>query len=307
MATQATSMGRLGSLAPRAGPSSASTGRARPTSPLAASARLALSSLSGRAHLAGPGAPLLRASRRRRPALVAASAIEASTLTVKEDSSGTEYPVVTRLWAGDDYRSLGAGVRQKKVVLFNVNVYALTVYVEAEKAAHELGVRYRGGFFETEQDFCDAILDGAFGKAIQLTILRSGVGEAIAEAIEEAIAPRMRLMQQTAVLDEFTGFFKERSEAIDKGSNVMIFFTQTGTVNLALRSAAACEETGAAVNWLGGVPDKSIESPALARALLEVWLGENSVVPNAKPTFAAGAKALLESDNIRRQTRKGGS
>jgi len=141
----------------------------------------------------------------------------------------------------------------------------------------------------------------------QLTILRSGVGEAIAEAIEEAIAPRMRLMQQTAVLDEFTGFFKERSEAIDKGSNVMIFFTQTGTVNLALRSAAACEETGAAVNWLGGVPDKSIESPALARALLEVWLGENSVVPNAKPTFAAGAKALLESDNIRRQTRKGGS
>jgi hypothetical protein len=142
---------------------------------------------------------------------------------------------------------------------------------------------------------------------LQLTILRSGVGEQIADAIEEAIAPRMRLMQQTAVLDEFIGFFKQRAEDIDKAANVMIFFTQTGTVNIAVKSAAACEQTGPAVNWLGGVPEKSIESPALSRALLEVWLGENSVVPNAKPVFAAGAKALLESENIRRQTRKGGS
>eukprot|EP00193_Tetraselmis_chui_P016742 CAMPEP_0177790452 /NCGR_PEP_ID=MMETSP0491_2-20121128/23362_1 /TAXON_ID=63592 /ORGANISM="Tetraselmis chuii, Strain PLY429" /LENGTH=301 /DNA_ID=CAMNT_0019312527 /DNA_START=135 /DNA_END=1040 /DNA_ORIENTATION=+ len=301
MAAQAMSSGRAAATVS----SCPASFRPRPASngALPSPARLALSSLSGRTHIAST-APLVAQRRRAPPRVVAASPVEASTLSAKDDSSGTEYPMVVRLWAGDEYRSLGASARQKRVVLFNVNVYALTVYVEAQKAAHELGVRYRGGFFETEQDFCDAIMDGAFGKAIQLTILRSGVGEQIADAIEEAIAPRMRLMQQTAVLDEFIGFFKQRAEDIDKAANVMIFFTQTGTVNIAVKSAAACEQTGPAVNWLGGVPEKSIESPALSR---EVWLGENSVVPNAKPVFAAGAKALLESENIRRQTRKGGS
>lgn len=38
-----------------------------------------------------------------------------------------------------------------------------------------------------------------------------------------------------------------------------------------------------------------------------MYLGENSVVPDAKKEWAKGAKALLESDQIKRDTRKGGS
>jgi len=47
-------------------------------------------------------------------------------------------------------------------------VYAVTVYVEAEKAARELGVRSRGGFFEgdADEDFALALVDGAFAKAL---------------------------------------------------------------------------------------------------------------------------------------------
>jgi hypothetical protein len=45
-------------------------------------------------------------------------------------------------------------------------VYSVAAYVEADKAAKELGVRERGGFFETDGDFCDALLDGAFHKAL---------------------------------------------------------------------------------------------------------------------------------------------
>jgi len=231
-------------------------------------------------------------------------------LTTRDDATGVEYPMVTRFWAGDEYRSLGASsLVNKTLFIFSSPVYALTCYVEAEKAAHELGVRYRGGFFETEQDFCDAIMDGAFGKAIQLTILGNNVAEQLAVAIEEAAGPRMRLMQQGSMLDELTLYLRERTEAIAPGSNLVLFFTQTGTLNVSIK-ASASEEEGApsgSVNWLSGVPEKSIESPALVRALLEVWLGENGVVPAAKPVIAAGAKALLESENIRRQTRKGGS
>jgi len=230
-------------------------------------------------------------------------------LNTTDDSSGTEYPMVTRLWAGEEYRSLGAGsLSTSWLFFFSSSVYAITAYVEAEKAAKELGVRYRGGFFETEQDFCDAIMDGAFGKAFQITMLKDGLNEEIATAIEEAIAPRMRLMQQGSVMDEFLGYWRSRAEAMGKGSNVVLFFTQTGTLNMAVKSAAeGDEEISGNVNWLSMVPEKAIESPALFRALLEVWLGENGVVPAVKPIFAAGAKALLESENIRRQTRKGGS
>eukprot|EP00191_Tetraselmis_sp_GSL018_P003071 CAMPEP_0177600390 /NCGR_PEP_ID=MMETSP0419_2-20121207/13595_1 /TAXON_ID=582737 /ORGANISM="Tetraselmis sp., Strain GSL018" /LENGTH=292 /DNA_ID=CAMNT_0019093375 /DNA_START=77 /DNA_END=955 /DNA_ORIENTATION=- len=227
--------------------------------------------------------------------------------SIRDEASGTEYPTVQRFWAGEDCRSLGASVRSKSFFLFNVNVYSLTCYVEAAKAAKELGVRYRGGFFETEQDFCDAIMDGAFVKAIQLTILRSNAGSQVADAIEEAIAPRMRMMQQSATLEEFAGFFRERSEAITKGTNVLLLVTPTGTLNVAIRQRADPEQITGEVDWLGGVPDKVIESPGLCRALLEVWLGENSVTPGAKPVFAAGARALLESENIRRDSRKGGS
>lgn len=37
---------------------------------------------------------------------------------------------------------------------------------QADRCAKELGVRERGGFFEKDGDFCDAIVDGAFNKVL---------------------------------------------------------------------------------------------------------------------------------------------
>jgi hypothetical protein len=47
-------------------------------------------------------------------------------------------------------------------------VYAVALYVEAEKASKELGVRDRGGFFENDDDFCSALVDGGFIKLLQV-------------------------------------------------------------------------------------------------------------------------------------------
>lgn len=55
------------------------------------------------------------------------------------------------------------------------------------------------------------------------------------------------------------------------------------------------------------VADLSIASASLCRALFEVYLGSNSVVPEGRKEWANGARSLLESDKIRRQTRKGGT
>lgn len=47
-----------------------------------------------------------------------------------------------------------------------LQVYVAALYVEAERCAHELGVRYRGGFFANDDDYTSALLDGAFNKVM---------------------------------------------------------------------------------------------------------------------------------------------
>ena len=48
----------------------------------------------------------------------------------------------------------------------------MALFVEADKCAKELGVRARGGFFERDEDFCTAIMDGAFQKVIAVRLAR---------------------------------------------------------------------------------------------------------------------------------------
>lgn len=209
-----------------------------------------------------------------------------ASLTYKEASSGIEFPLVQKLWLGDEMRCVGAGCRywqpgslvagtpclltpsaalcpcpppasppsvvaaprrSKKVAFIGVKVYAVALYVEAEKMARELGVRNRwvpacragarragtaavhrppqreppalrphlqarpaapctslhhptlhalhrrGGFFEGDDDFCQALVDGGCVKALQLELARDVEGAQFVEALEEALAPRMRL------------------------------------------------------------------------------------------------------------------
>jgi hypothetical protein len=60
-----------------------------------------------------------------------------------------------------------------------VQVYAVSVYVEAEKAARELGVRQRGGFFDDnrDEDYALALVDGAFAKALVVRLVRKVEGK----------------------------------------------------------------------------------------------------------------------------------
>ena len=60
----------------------------------------------------------------------------------------------------------------------------MTVYVEAEKAARELGVRARGGFFadDADEDYALALVDGAFAKALVVHLVRKVDGKTFYEA-----------------------------------------------------------------------------------------------------------------------------
>ena len=54
-------------------------------------------------------------------------------------------------------------------------------------------------------------------------------------------------------------------------------------------------------------PDLRIDSPGMCRALFEVYLGGSTVVPEAKAAWAKGARQLLDSEEVRRASRRGGS
>ena len=55
----------------------------------------------------------------------------------------------------------------------------MAVFVEAEKAARELGVRQRGGFFDDnrDEDYALALVDGAFSKALVVRLVRKVEGK----------------------------------------------------------------------------------------------------------------------------------
>lgn len=192
---------------------------------------------------------------------------------------------------GEETRALGAGVRNKKIAFLNVKVYAVALYVEAAKAAHELGVRDRGGYFENDDDFTSALVDGAFIKALQIEMVRDVDGSTFVEALEEALRPRMALAGDLSSLEKLRDYFIN-AKKMTKGTKIVLLYRTDATLDV----TKDLEE-----------PPLSIASPTLCRALFEVYLGESSVVPEARKEWAKGARALLESEKVKRDSRKGGS
>ena len=77
---------------------------------------------------------------------------------------------------------LGHCLSRNKLLKFTfqlaIQIYAIALYVEAAKAARELGIRDRGGFFKdaSDEDYATAIVDGAFDKLLQVHLVRNVEG-----------------------------------------------------------------------------------------------------------------------------------
>lgn len=224
----------------------------------------------------------------------------ASGQTITEKATGVTFPEVTKFWHGEPFRCMGAGVRTKKVAFINVKVYAVALFVEAEAAARELGVRHRGGFFsdDSNDDYNQALTDGAFSKLLQVQLVRKIEGDQFFEAIEEALTPRLRITGELSTLTKFKEFFNGRS--LEKGTNILLLWKTEGVLEV-----VANPESGGA-DYSQVKPDLTIESPGLCRALFEVYMGSSAVVPDAKAAWAEGARKLVDSDETRRSSRKGG-
>ncbi len=73
--------------------------------------------------------------------------------------------------------ALAPAARKLRLRTFSFpQVYSVAAYVEADRAAKELGLRQRGGFFDTDDDYGQAIIDGAFNKALVVGVGGGGPG-----------------------------------------------------------------------------------------------------------------------------------
>lgn len=199
----------------------------------------------------------------------------------------------------------------------------------------------------------------------QFRLLRDITGQQFADAIDEALGPRLRLAGAAPALQQFTQFFGGRQ--LPKGATVVLVWPLPAPGKEAVLSGdvvAPGEERDlvATAPPVGGsetcslspvavavgrrpclpsaksnpnhthsltqdrrsntTPTRTtqrqrktrpthkqlrIESPALARALFELFLGDDSVVPDARAVFASGARELVDSDAVTRAARKQGA
>eukprot|EP01023_Acetabularia_acetabulum_P067578 TRINITY_DN9350_c1_g1_i1.p2 TRINITY_DN9350_c1_g1~~TRINITY_DN9350_c1_g1_i1.p2 ORF type:complete len:282 (+),score=53.59 TRINITY_DN9350_c1_g1_i1:250-1095(+) len=227
-------------------------------------------------------------------------------LVVKEQGTGVEFPLVRQFWAGDKCRCLGAAERIKQILILKAKVYAVSLYVESELAARELGVRSRGGYFDANQDqeYCDAILDGAFVKCVILHMVRSVDGQAIFGALDEALRPRLQVTGELGKLQELQQIFE--GSQFEDGDEVLLMWLLDGTLNVHINKASS--KTNRHPDEFSKIsPQHTIQPSGMTRALFEVYLGQNGVIPQARAAWAQGARVLLETDTVRRNTYKSGS
>lgn len=170
---------------------------------------------------------------------------------------------------------LGCGVRKKQLLgPIALSIYAVALFVERAEAAAALpgGVAVTAG----------ALLDGEFVKTLYITFAREVTPAQFLAALGEELGKRLGGNACQGVLDDFSAFV--RGSRLDKGSSILLTWRPADEV--------------LDVNVLppgAGSPPASFASQAFARALFDVYLGKETIVPEARDAWVAGAKKLLQS------------
>ena len=171
-------------------------------------------------------------------------------------------------------RCLGAGVRTKQLLgPIAVSVYAVALYADETAAKQALAE------VAATADATSTLISGNVPLTLCLTFARSVTSAQFLAALNEELATRT---SDKATLQAFGEFF--RGKALDTGATVLLSLQPASGLDVSLVAppAAAPPTT----------PDASFASPAFAQALFDVYLGQRSIVSDAKAAWAAGARKL---------------
>ena len=112
------------------------------------------------------------------------------------------------------------------------------------------------------------------------------------QALEEALAPRLRLAGEGAALERFGEFFKGKS--LEKGTEVVMLWNNDGPVELALRPEGGPQlaEVRPFSPWVKGIPAVKRYKPVISVARSSLTPPVASVNPYPNP-HSCGAGCTL--------------
>uniref|UniRef100_A0A7S3VI24 Chalcone isomerase domain-containing protein n=1 Tax=Dunaliella tertiolecta TaxID=3047 RepID=A0A7S3VI24_DUNTE len=192
-----------------------------------------------------------------------------------EPATGVPFPKFL-----DKLELTGLGVRAKRVLgLKTINVYALGIYCDKDAARKELYPRY-GHSHPNQALLDDFTASEAIKKSLRLVITYGSLTRLqFLNALEERLGPPLKTAGELSTLEAFRKQFDDVS--FEKGTEVV--FSTTGKQ---LLTKVDNREKG------------MLMSPVLNRALLQVYLGPDSVTPESKKTFEVAMEALLNTSKL---------
>jgi ATP-dependent RNA helicase DHX36 len=191
---------------------------------------------------------------------------------------------------------LGVGVREKKIAILNVKVYAVGMYADETK----MNSNKKDAINDDEGLL---LLNGNFEKEIVIKLNMSVNEKDFFKALEEALVPRIsRIATDMATREDDEGNFMtttaEYSEEceeraleememirdglgkggkLEKGAQISFTFLETGgEVAMVMKSS------------LSSGTEIAFKSYELAKALLDVYVGDDPISVEAKKAFEAG-------------------
>ncbi|GFR51217.1 hypothetical protein Agub_g13590 [Astrephomene gubernaculifera] len=200
-----------------------------------------------------------------------------------EPATGYEFPLEYCYLRTKQCPSLaGLGVRSKRIVIKDINVYALGIYVDATAARSSLAAfkKRPAEDLERDQAFYDAVVSSPnVEKTLRLVISSRLVdNKKFVEALEEQLVPRLKKAGEPGAIDAFRNQF----DRISFSEGMEVVFSSTDNKNLAVKVAG--EQKGV------------ICSPALCSSLFDIYLGSDPVSKDAKATFGRSLAAALKED-----------
>nr|XP_004244307.1 fatty-acid-binding protein 3, chloroplastic [Solanum lycopersicum] len=179
---------------------------------------------------------------------------------------------------------LGTGYREKIFAIIGVKVYAAGLYVNDSVFSSLDAWRGRSAAdIQQDPSLFNKIFEADLEKSLLIVLVRDVDGKTFWDALDEAISPRIKspTADDKSALSTFRGVFQ--GKPLKKETSIFLTWIDPNKMLVSLS--------------FDGMPssvDATIESPNVASALFDVFLGGDPVSPTLKASVAKGLEATLK-------------
>eukprot|EP00899_Mesostigma_viride_P024278 jgi/Mesvir1/5034/Mv02239-RA.2 len=172
----------------------------------------------------------------------------------------------------------GMGVRNKKIIIKNIKVYAAGIYLDQPALKAKLGPRYASKTVASVASsptlYADVLAADDVAKTLRLVMFYNRItGEMISDALCKSLEPALKGEPET--MKKFKSYFG--SNKLERGTAISFAWRKGGQ----LTTTIAGKEMG------------TIASPKLCRTLFSLYLGDDSITPELKENVGKSVAKLV--------------